>query len=320
MTLSVLEDKQVIKDFLGTTTNYWGAEFLASLEWAELLSSEEIVKTYGVYDQDKLVAVFNGVIKTIFNNLKYCYLPRGPILKSPDDLAVYLFLIKTFKEQGIIFLRVEPRDFLPAELKAQKTIDLQPKQTLMLDLTLSVEELFNNFHPKTRYNIRLAEKKKIVVSSSTRLEDFDNFWSLMKQTGTRDAFKIHGRAHYERLFSYNPEFIKLVVAKKDEQIIAAGLFSFYEGRVTYLHGASSYGQRSLMAPYLLQWSVIKQAKELGFSYYDFYGVDALKWPGVTRFKTGFGGFLVSYNGTSDLILKPFIYYLYNLLRRLRRLF
>ena len=67
-----------------------------------------------------------------------------------------------------------------------------------------------------------------------------------------------------------------------------------------------------MAPYLLQWQLIKIAKEQGYKYYDFYGIDEVKWPGVTRFK-------VTYAGTQDIILNPFIYNLYNILRRLRRL-
>jgi len=74
-----------------------------------------------------------------------------------------------------------------------------------------------------------------------------------------------------------------------------------------------------MAPYLLQWTVIKEAKKNNnYRYYDFYGIDEKKWPGVTRFKIGFGGFSVKYPGTYDLILRKRIYSLYNFLRRLKR--
>jgi lipid II:glycine glycyltransferase (peptidoglycan interpeptide bridge formation enzyme) len=74
-----------------------------------------------------------------------------------------------------------------------------------------------------------------------------------------------------------------------------------------------------MSPYLLQWSLIKYAQAAGYLYYDFYGIDEKKWPGVTRFKTGFGGYVFEYAGTYDLVFKPVIYRVYEFLRKLRRL-
>jgi lipid II:glycine glycyltransferase (peptidoglycan interpeptide bridge formation enzyme) len=116
----------------------------------------------------------------------------------------------------------------------------------------------------------------------------------------------------------NPGFVKLFLAYQGDKCLAAGLWSFYGNKVTYLHGASDHKSRQLMAPYLLQWEVIKQAKDGGYSYYDFFGIDAQKWPGVTRFKVGFGGRVVNYAGTYDLVFKPVKYYFYNLLRKVRR--
>jgi len=69
----------------------------------------------------------------------------------------------------------------------------------------------------------------------------------------------------------------------------------------------------------LQWHLISTAQKYGYKYYDFYGISEIKWPGVTRFKTGFGGEVVNYPGTFDYIISPFWYKIYNFLRRLRRL-
>jgi peptidoglycan pentaglycine glycine transferase (the first glycine) len=323
MKLISLTDKNLIKNFLIKTALNSGAEFLVSCQWADILKNEEEIETLGVYDGDKLVAIFNSIKKDFKFGLVFYYLPRGPVfasdLSAEQILAALQYLISEFKKRQAVFLRVEPRKELPHDIKTIPSINLQPKETLMLDLSLSDKDLLKDFHPKTRYNIRLAEKKGVVIRESNSEADFNKFWSLMTETGERDDFKIHNKKHYHTLATTNPEFIKLFLAESDDKVVAAGLFSFYGDKVTYLHGASSYKSRALMAPYLLQWTVVKIAKNLAYKYYDFYGIDEVKWPGVTRFKTGFGGFKVSYFGTCDIVINSFYYNLYNILRRLRRL-
>ena len=315
-----LLNKKVVQEFLEIAAPSSGAEFLASLEWAEVLKKEGVrVETLGVYhDNQELVAVFN----LIYQRFRAAYSPRGPVFKenlSKDEEAeIWQFLVADLKNKALIFWRVEPQAALPEDLSVKKVKNLQPQETLMLDLDLSETELLHNFHPKTRYNIKLAEKKGVVISEGSSLTDFENFWSLMTETGRRDAFKIHSKNHYLTLATANPSFIKLFVARAGDQTVAAGLFAFYGDKVTYLHGASSYQNRPLMAPYLLQWTLIKKARAQHYKYYDFYGIDALKWPGVTRFKLGFSGFSVAYAGTHDLIFNQTKYHFYNWLKKVKR--
>jgi lipid II:glycine glycyltransferase (peptidoglycan interpeptide bridge formation enzyme) len=112
--------------------------------------------------------------------------------------------------------------------------------------------------------------------------------------------------------------ISLYLVYYKNQVIAGNIVSFFGDTVTYVHGASSYEHRRVMAPYLLQWQVIKKAKEKGYRHYDFYGIDEEKWPGITRFKKGFGGEGIKYPGTYDLILNKKWYYVYKTLRYIRR--
>lgn len=318
MKLLALLDKKVVQDFLELSASKSGAEFLASIEWAEILRSEgEKVETLGVYsDDNKLVAVLN----LITNSLNYYYSPRGPVFASdlsPENKKiVWQFLSDYLKNKKAIFWRVEPVE-IPAVI-SKKTHNLQPQETLMLNLELSETELLLSFHPKTRYNIKLAEKKGVSVREGANLEDFEKFWTLMGETGERDAFKIHNKKHYQTLATANSDFIKLFLAEVNGKVVAAGLFSFYGDKVTYLHGASSYSSRQFMAPFLLQWTLIKMAKHKNYKYYDFYGIDEQKWPGVTRFKLGFGGYRIAYAGTYDIVLNGLKYNLYNLLRRVKR--
>lgn len=323
MKLINIEDRQVIKDFLAKNSYGDGAEFLVSIEWAEIIKKEQEIETFGIYDNEQLVAVFNSIKKKFKFGWFYFYLPRGPVfakdLADEKQLEIWHFITLEFKKRGGMFLRVEPKKELPSIIKNKASINLQPKETLILDLSLESEELLGSFHSKTRYNIRLAQKKGVVIREGNKTSDFNHFWSLMNETGERDAFKIHNKKHYEMLATANPDFIKLFIAELDNKAVAAGLFSFYGDKVTYLHGASSYQSRQFMAPYLLQWNLISLAKKMGYKYYDFYGIDEAKWPGVTRFKIGFGGFKMSYTGTRDVVLKPLFYFFYNILRRLRRL-
>jgi len=240
------------------------------------------------------------------------------------------------KEEKAIFFRFEP----PEEnyklqitnyknYKLLKTKSVQPPRTLMLDLAKSEDDLLAAMHPKTRYNIRLAMRHGVTVYR-TRLtdhemlkNDFEIFWNLLSKTSRRDGFKTHPKNYYwQMLNSLAPlpscqtptPNAALYFAKYQNKILAANLIMFFGNTVTYLHGASSSEHRNVMAPHLLHWSIISEAKRLGFKYYDFWGIDEAKWPGITRFKKGFGGFEISYPGTFDLPVNKLWYKIYRLAR------
>ncbi len=280
-----------------------------------------------------------------FSKLNYQYSPRGPIISETKvdvgKVEAFWFLIEKIKKEfKPIFFRFEPtleliealkgKDLnikvLDNKYKLKKTINLQPGQTLLIDLSLNEEEILAAMQQKTRYNIRLAAKKGVkIVEAGAKIgaeaeANFLEFWRLMKKTSNRDGFKIHSEAHYRNLLINSEGVIKLFFAEYKGQRIAAGLFSFYGDKVIYLHGASDNEFRNLMAPYLLQFEIIKKGKADGFKFYDFYGADEKKWPGVTRFKKGFGGFVYNYAGTYDLVFRPGLYFIYNFLRNLRRSF
>jgi lipid II:glycine glycyltransferase (peptidoglycan interpeptide bridge formation enzyme) len=298
--------------------NLSGGEFLQSYFWSELIRQEgDRVERWGVKDKGELSAAITIVYKPLFGGFFYCYAPRGPIGRQ-EAISFLLSELKK-KNQGSVFLRLEPSEDLDKMFtsRLKKSLDLQPKKTLCLDLRLGQAEILKAMHPKTRYNIKLAEKKGVKISQGTG-KDFSEFWRLMTLTGARDGFRLHSAKHYQNLLN-DSEHIKLFFASSGDRNIATGLFCFFSDRVTYLHGASDNEARNLMAPYLLQWEVIKQAQTAGYKYYDFYGIDEKKWPGVTRFKLGFGGFIKEYPGTYDLIFRPAIYSFYEFLRKLRRL-
>jgi len=136
----------------------------------------------------------------------------------------------------------------------------------------------------------------------------DEFLQLLQKTSRRDEFHSHPEEYYKKLLDLKS--IKLFAIEHQDKIIASNIILFYGKRAIYLHGASDYEYRNLMAPYLLHWHIIKHAKDKGFLEYDLWGVDDKKWPGVTRFKRGLGGKEVNYVGSYNYVFKPFWYALY----------
>lgn len=315
-----------VKNGEAADLKHGGAEFLQSWEWGELIErGGERIMRLGVREGKKIVAAATLIKKELRGSYFYWYAPRGPIVsaEASSKPAVEDFLFNEIKklDQQALFLRIEPSADWYKEsnkIRARKSLDLQPQETLILELENSEEELLAAMHQKTRYNIRLAEKKGVIIKPGTS-EQCPEFWRLMNLTGDRDQFRIHDAAHYENLVRTDNGFVKLFLAEYVGRNIAAGLFCFWGNKVTYMHGASDNEYRNVMAPYLLQWSVIKTARAQGYKYYDFYGISEKKWPGVTRFKLGFGGQRIKYAGAHDLIFKPFLYGTYDLFRKLRRL-
>ena len=315
-------------EFTGFSGFFGKKSFLQSSFWGFVQESYGRKCHYvSIKISDKIVALALIVeISFLANKFKYWYFPRGPIFKS--DLEVeskkkILNLLKLeAKKKRVVFLRLEFADHtLSKDNFLKKTKDVQPSKTVFIDLKKDLSEILADMKQKTRYNIRLAEKKGVLIGEESNKEKaFANFWDLIRQTAVRDNFSIHDRDYYYNLIKSGDKNIKIFEASYENQIIASGIFCFHDNCVSYLHGASSDNQRNIMSPYLLHFYLIKLSKELGFSFYDFYGVDDFKWPGVSRFKKGFGGEMFGYPGTFDLIVNNFLYLFYKIFRFFRRLF
>ena len=222
------------------------------------------------------------------------------------------------KQENAVFLKSEPMvvkstGTVPDGFqKSQK--EVQPQKTIIFDITKPEDELLAQMHEKTRYNIRLSARKGVKIQN-LKTQNSDIFWHLLQKTSERDRFSTHTREYYERLLAL--PMAQLFAAEYRGEIIAANIVMFHEGRATYLHGASDYQYRNLMAPYLLHWEIIRYAKEHGCTEYDLWGIDEKKWPGVTRFKRGFGGREIEYIGSYDYVFQSMWYKLYSLRNTLR---
>jgi lipid II:glycine glycyltransferase (peptidoglycan interpeptide bridge formation enzyme) len=186
-----------------------------------------------------------------------------------------------------------------------------------MDLTQSDDDLLDKMHHKTRYNIKVAEKYGITVRAS---DDLNAFWELLKKTTKRDRFSSHAKDYYEKLldfFGENREMkTDLILAYHDRKPVAGAIILYHGQSAYYLHGASDYDARKLMAPHKLHWEIINKLKVTGYKFYDLWGINARHWPGVTRFKLGWGGRVVEYPGSFDWRLSWWWYQSYKLARKI----
>ena len=289
--------------------------------------------------------------------LSVAYIPKGPVVDWQDRPLVEA-LLKTLKSvtrrRRAIYLKIEPNQ--PAdpifESNLQAYYDfrpssetVQPRSTIRVNLDGEPKVWLERMKSKTRYNIRLAERRGVTcrLADPTNPADFDGFYHLMETTGQRDSFGIHSAAYYKDAwltFQQSPSGSgsgALWLAEFEGKIVAGVMVFAFGTESAYLYGASSDESRREMPTYLLQWKAMQWAKEQGARYYDFWGIpdevgqdeenveneqleqknvrDGL-W-GVYRFKQGFGGEIVRYAGSYDLVYNRAMYLLWQRMQRLR---
>ncbi len=314
---------------INNTTHH---QFPQSWEWGEILQTESKRVERFVFAQDSIVrAQVQTVSVPLIFGWVYGFCPKGPVL-TPDYAGGILSQFQDFfVKNKVVFARAEPNYPMVNVNKfcLVPTLDVNPRATLILDLSKDENRLFEEMHQKTRYNIRLAQKKnlKVVVEKNEH-----EFLKLMKQTAHRDGFKLHPEKHYHAILQSN--ISRQVTVYDNNRAVAVGIFIGFGDTFTYLFGASDHNYRALMGPYLIQWEGIKLGQSLGYRYYDFFGIAPGKrnlageyeydrrhqYGGVTRFKLGFGGDVVISVGTIDVVASMWRYRLYGWLRRVRRLF
>ena len=316
----------------------------------------------------KLVAVALIVKYELPFGRSYLYCPRGPVI---DELGIMNYesrmcgmlfseIKKIAKDEKSLFLKFDP----PVEMNQKystklkkSSSEVQPKDTLMLDLEKPKEDLLKEMKQKTRYNIRLAEKKGIKITNYELCADnkkefkekFERFWELAEETSRRDKFRSHNKNYYWKMLeSLNKEncacdrklLVKLYLAEYNNKVITSNIVLYFGDYCVYLHGASSNECRNVMAPYLLQWQQIIDAKKAGYKKYDFWGINSNQksikhaleycqgskahkvkdsWQGITRFKKGFGGYEKNYIGAYELVFNNIGYTIYGFMKKIRGL-
>ena len=303
------------------------AHLLQSAEWGELKSAFGWEAIYVLEGKTGAQILF----RRLPMGFSFGYLPKGPLTDSGPDPAFWTAVDGICRKRKAVFLKVEadgwmenpPSMTFDEHLFVQSPQHIQPHSTLVVDLQGRQEDVFNNMKPKTRYNIRLAGRKDIIVHSST---DVDNFYRVMGVTSQREAFHVHSLEYYRRAYElFHPKgMCELLVADYQGQTLAAVMVFAFGKTAYYFYGASADVERNRKPTYPLQWAAICWAHEKGCVQYDMWGIpdeassveedeaeareDGL-W-GVYRFKRGFGGSIRHAIPTVDRVYNPLLYRLY----------
>jgi len=266
-------------------------------------------------------------------DLRLAYAPRGPVADYDDEevlAALFRDAGEALRRRGAVALKVDPD--IPVERAdvVQRLMRLglrqmergkgfegvQPRFVFRLPLDGNPEELMASFHSKTRYNIRLAERRGVAVRQGAA-GDIPTFYRILLETARRDDFLVRSEAYYHDMWDIlgRRGLARLFLAEYEGEVLAGTIAFILGDKAWYVYGASSNRHRNLMPNYLLQWKMILWAKENGCSIYDFRGVSGNLDPGdplygLYRFKKGFGGVFTEFIGEFDLVLRPFWYLAY----------
>ena len=332
------------KSFL--QSGFWGS-FKARFGWEALAFKVEHTPSIPSAPSPPLRALCDLLVlrRSLFAGFSLAYIPWGPELpESCQDknaaLGELALALKRELTKDTVFIRFDPPWFtdglesppyiLPPFVRA--SADIQPPDTVLIDLKQPMESIMEQMKPKWRYNARLALKKGVVILQA-KPEELDIFYTLLKETARRDGIAIHSVDYYKTLFElatnnsplstpHSPKTTLYLAEHEGETL--AGIVTLFRGReAVYLYGASSDKKRNLMAPYALQVKAMEDAKAWGCEEYDLFGIPPNEDPshpmaGLYRFKTGFGGRIIHRPGSYDYPCRPVLYRIFRGAEALRK--
>ncbi len=311
---------------------------LQSFEWGGFREKTGVqVLRRGLIENGKIIDGFTLTLHPIPKTpWKIGYLPKG---KLPDpQLIAYLKTIG--KEYQCIFIQIEPN--VPTShdaLQTMKELDLRPsahplftKYTFVLDLSPTEEELLKSFHPKTRYNIKVAQKHHVTVVEKNTPEAFATYLALLDETTKRQKFYAHSHEFHKTQWEilshsakapFNELTSHLLLANYNNKTLVAWILFVFHDTLYYPYGASSSEHRETMASNLMMWEAIRFGKRLGLKYFDMWGSLGTdpdphdNWYGFHRFKQGYRPQHIEFLGSFDLVLNPLLYRTYLIANKAR---
>ena len=310
--------------------------FLQTWEWGEVKRGMGWQPLPLVLEQDGEIRGALLILKRRLPlpGIKRCifYAPRGPVVDiASRELCQALFTgaERAARDHGAIFLKIDPdvptdnNDFkdILRQCRFQRNdtrLDfegVQPAFVFQLDITPSANQLLANMHSKTRYNIKLASKKGVIIRPAEGKQDLPSFYAILQETAARDQFLIRGYEYFELIWDQMVEngLAQIFLAEFEGRVVSATLALILGKKVWYLYGASSNDYRNVMPNYLIQWEMIRWAQEQGCTVYDFRGVSGdidenNPLYGLYRFKKGFNGDLIEFIGDWDRVYSPTLYF------------
>ena len=304
---------------------------LQSWQWGEFRKKTGMkVVRLGVFKKNALIKGFQLTIHPLpLTSYTIGYLPKG---EAPDK-KVLKKLTKIGQENNCLFIKMEPNVLAPNKQLRQLLLEngckigrpLFTRYTFWLDLTKSENEILSSMKSKTRYNIRLSQRKGVRVIKDNSKEAFEIYLELLWETTQRQGFFAHTQDYHRKMWQTlaHTGIYHLFLAKLKEKVLAAYVFFTFQDTLYYPYGGSTREYREVMPPYALFWEAIKFGKKMKCKTFDMWGTPGANphpqdpWFGFHRFKAGFGPKLVEFIGAYDLVINPKAYPLFTLTNNLR---
>ncbi len=318
--------------------NLWNREivsnpsFLQSWQWGEL--QKKIGRRVFRINASGIFA--SAIEQKLPFGKTYFYVPHGPVIygTTPDSWTDFIKAVKNISGlKKPVFLRIEPlsREFngrpignVLKEAGFRPAKPVQPKNTLIIDLRKNEKEILEGMEHDTRYSIRAAEKRGVMVDfygGKDKEKKFDVFWEIFSETNKRHRLKAYPKSYYEEIARLEGECLsKIGIAKAEGKAVSAAIFVHFGERAFYLFAGSLVGYGKLNAPTYLLWRAILDAKKSGYRYFDFWGIshENKNWSKITAFKKSFVGEEITSPGAWDYVFNKPAYFFYNLTKKLMR--
>ncbi len=285
---------------------YHGASLMQDISWS-LVKTDWKNEIVYIEENGKILASMSILLEKVPKMNSYlAYSPRGPVcdfynieivnrlLKEAEKLKekYNIFVIKmdpeVIKDENLIKLYKENNFKVKGE-EADIEALIQPVHNMVLRLENEDEDtLFKRFSEKTRYNIRLSNKKGVTVKYSKSEDDLKIFYELYKVTCKRDKIGCRAYEYFKNMLDAYKDNLRIYIASHEGDNLSAAIGINYGGKLFYIYGASSNEKRNLMPNYAMQWEMIKWALDTKCTNYDFGGVLNMDPDnGLFRFKSGF---------------------------------
>ena len=283
------------------------ASFTQSIGWGDLKSKNQSVGRLEAEEDGELVGLCQFLEEeNPFG--EYFYIPYGPVGKSEEVRNRLLEEVgKIAEKEGKVFVKSEPQKEVSIGEESKHRI--QPKKTLVRNISGSDEDILKSFKEGTRYSVRYSKRKGVEIKCGKDEDDLHAFFELLNKTEDRQDFDSFSREYFSNLLSTINSDLFLAVSEEGE-VVASTVFGYFGNVATSLHSAFDYEKRKLRATSLIRYEAILKAKEEGCDKFDAWGIDEEEMPGVTKFKKGFGGEEVVYPEGVDLPIETIKYKAY----------
>lgn len=308
-------------------------------EWGDFqISQGHKVVRLGVFENDKIISTYSVSFHRIPKTSFYV----GTILRGPRvDEEMVTNVKKVARDENAIFVKFEPNVIQKTYNSLGQEADLgvtmqfprlviSPKvafypHSYIVDLTKTEDELLASMHSKTRYNIKIANRHGVKVYEQTNDQGFEVYLKLLFETTRRQGFYLHSEKYHRDLWQILKKtgMAHIMLSAYQDQVLSAFMLFTLKDKLFYPYGSSLDIHKEVMAQNLLMWETIKFGKFLGLKTFDMWGSlgpnarEGEQGFGFHRFKQGYGGQLVKFVGTYDLVINEPLYKIYNLVDKYR---